>query len=44
MASEITIRGNLKELYKDIYTPETLSALSFLSHFNNDVKTLMNAR
>ena len=44
MASEITIRGNLKELYKDIYTPEALSALSFLSHFNNDVKTLMSAR
>ena len=44
MASEITIRGNLKDLYKDIYTPEALSALSFLSHFNNDVKTLMSAR
>jgi len=44
MASEITIRVNLKELYKDIYTPEALSALSFLSHFNNDVKTLMSAR
>ena len=44
MSSEITIRGNLKELYKDIYTPETLSALSFLSHFNKDVKTLMNTR
>ena len=44
MASEITIRGNLKELYKDIYTSETRSALSFLSHFNNDVKTLMSAR
>ena len=44
MASEMIIRGNLKELYKDIYTSETLSALSFLSHFNNDVKTLMNVR
>ena len=44
MASEITIRGNLKELYKDIYTPETMSALSSLAHFNDDVKTLMNAR
>ena len=42
MTSEITIRGNLKELYKDIYTPEALSALSFLSHFNDDVKTLMS--
>ena len=44
MASEIIIRGNLKEQYKDIYTSETLSALSYLSRFNNDIKTLMNAR
>ena len=44
MASEIIIHGNLKELYKDVYTPEALSALSFLSHFNNDIKALMNAR
>ena len=44
MASEIIIHGNLKELYKDVYTSETLSALSFLSHFNNDIKSLMNAR
>jgi malate synthase len=44
MKSEITIRANLKELYNDIYTPEVLSALSALSHFNTDVKTVMAAR
>ena len=41
---DITIRGNLKEQYKDIYTPEALKALSFLAHFNDDVKSVMEAR
>ena len=44
MKSEITIRANLQELYHDIYTPEVLSALSALSHFNADIKTVMAAR
>ena len=44
MNSEIIIRGDLKERYQDIYTPEALSALSFLSNFNRDIKALMNAR
>ncbi len=44
MKSEITIRPNLKELYNDIYTPEVLSALSALSHFNTEIKTVMAAR
>src|SRR5687768_4736658 len=44
MNSEIIIRGDLKERYQDIYTPEALSALSFLSNFNGDIKALMNAR
>ena len=42
--AEITIRGNLKHLYQDVYTPEVLSALSFLSHYNDEIKTLMAAR
>lgn len=42
--SDITIRGNLKEDYKDIYTPEALAALSSLAHFNADVKAAMAAR
>jgi malate synthase len=41
---DITIRGNLKEEYKDIYTPEVLAALSSLAHFNADVKSAMAAR
>ncbi|HEX6224973.1 MAG TPA: malate synthase [Chryseolinea sp.] len=44
MNAEITIRGNLKHLYQDVYTPEALSALSYLSNFNEDIKTLMAAR
>ena len=44
MNSEITIRPNLKELYNDIYTPEVLAALSALSHFNAEIKTVMAAR
>ncbi|HMJ67393.1 MAG TPA: hypothetical protein VK508_00780 [Cyclobacteriaceae bacterium] len=44
MNSDITIRGNLQEAYKDIYTPEALAALSSLAHFNTDIKTAMAAR
>ncbi|HEX5169741.1 MAG TPA: malate synthase [Cyclobacteriaceae bacterium] len=44
MKSEITIRGNLKETYDDIYTPEVLSALTSLAHFNDEIKTAMTAR
>jgi len=44
MNSTITIRGNLKETYKDIYTEEVLAALSFLAPFNADIKEAMDAR
>jgi malate synthase len=44
MDINISIRGNLQELYKDIYTPEALSALSSLPHFNAKIKSLMMAR
>ncbi|HTF18430.1 MAG TPA: hypothetical protein VK658_10180 [Chryseolinea sp.] len=44
MNSDITIRGNLKETYKDIYTPEVLAALSSLAHFNSDIKAAMASR
>jgi malate synthase len=44
MNSDIIIRGNLKESYKDIYTPEVLAALSSLAHFNTDIKSAMAAR
>lgn len=40
----ITIHENLTEAYADIYTPEVLSALSSMAHFNNDIKELMASR
>jgi malate synthase len=44
MNSRLAIRGNLKETYKDIYTPEAISALTALAPFNNDIKAAMAAR
>jgi malate synthase len=44
MNSDIIIRGNLKETYQDIYTPEVLAALSSLAHFNTDIKAAMATR
>lgn len=44
MSSNIKIRGNLKQTYKDIYTLEVLSTLSSLAHFNKDIKAVMTAR
>jgi malate synthase len=41
---KIKIRNNLKEAYADVYTPEVISALSSLAHFNNDIKAVMAAR
>lgn len=40
----IIIRDNLREEYKDVYTPEALNALSVLAHYNKEVKELMEAR
>ena len=42
--NKIVIRDNLKEVYYDIYTPDALSALEFLSVFNKEVKRLMKER
>jgi len=38
------IRNNLKESYSDVYTPEVLSVLSSMEHFNNDIKEVMASR
>jgi malate synthase len=38
------IRNNLKEPYSDVYTPEVLSVLSSMEHFNNDIKEVMASR
>ena len=40
----IEIRNNLKEVYADVLTPEVLSAISALSHFNKIIKEVMTAR
>ena len=44
MNDNLTIRDNLQTTYRDVYTAEVLSALSSLSHFNRDIKAVMNAR
>jgi malate synthase len=44
MTHHITINSNLQEIYKDIYTPEALTAISSLAHFNNEIKEAMAAR
>ena len=41
---ELHIRGNLREKYSDVYTPEALKALSVLSPFNQIIKDVMEAR
>jgi len=40
----IYIRNDLQATYNDVYTPEVLSALSSMAHFNVDVKEAMTAR
>ena len=40
----IEIRVNLKEVYADVLTPEVLSVLSALSHFNKIIKEVMASR
>jgi malate synthase len=44
MNNNLTIRANLKQSYPDVYTPETLAALSALAHFNSDIKAVMATR
>lgn len=44
MANNILINGNLQQVYRDVYTPEALTALSSLAHFNIDIKEAMAAR
>jgi len=44
MAEKLIIDGNLKGAYSDVYTPEALSVLSSLAHFNSDIKEAMTSR
>src|SRR4051794_1397967 len=44
MANNIKIKASLRETYSDVYTPEALSALSALAHFNEEIKEAMLER
>lgn len=44
MTNNITINGNLRQTYSDVYTAEALGALSALAHFNKEIKEAMSAR
>lgn len=44
MPKNFKINGNLGETYSDVYTPEVLSVLSSLVHFNKDIKEAMASR
>ena len=44
MSYNFKINDNLQAAYSDVYTPEVLSALSSLAHFNKDIKEAMAAR
>ncbi len=42
--NNLIIQNNLKEAYSDIFTPEVLSTLSSLAHFNGEIKEFMASR
>lgn len=44
IVKNITIRANLQKIYDDVYTPEALSALASLEHFNRKVREVMGSR
>ncbi len=43
-SDNLRIRDGLRSAYSDVFTPESLAALTALCHFNRDRKTLMAAR
>lgn len=44
MSATLKINGNIREAYRDVYTPEVLTGLFSLAHFNKDIKEAMTAR
>lgn len=44
MSNNFILAENIRQSYNDIFTPEVLNALSFLSPFNKDIKEAMTAR
>lgn len=43
-SNTLQIRNNLKVTYRDVYTDEALAALAAMSHFNRQIKEVMDAR
>jgi malate synthase len=43
-SNKLQIRGSLKESYKDVYTESALGVLAALLPFNDDIKSVMDAR
>jgi malate synthase len=44
MLPHLTINGNLKNDYSDIYTPEALEAIAVLGRFNKEIRYAMDER
>ena len=42
--NNLIIRDNLLEVYRDVYTDETLSILSALAYFNSEIQDVMTLR
>ena len=43
-ASRLEIRGNLKDAYSDVFTPEAMAAMRVLAPFDQDRKAVMDGR
>ncbi|HEX3034764.1 MAG TPA: isocitrate lyase/phosphoenolpyruvate mutase family protein [Thermodesulfobacteriota bacterium] len=44
MSRKLKIRGDLKSLYPDVYTPEVMTALAYMARFNEEQKMVMAKR
>ena len=44
MGTKLHIRDNIEQSYGDVYTPEALEALEFMSRFNGEQKAIMEKR
>lgn len=42
--TNLIVRDNLLETYSDVYTPEVISALSSMAHFNSEIQIVMDSR
>ena len=44
MGTKLHIRDNIEQSYGDVYTPEAIAALEFMSRFNGEQKAIMEKR